>query len=124
MPYLFTTPHTSGHGSFRAAVGAIVAELEPTVHYFHLERDLLGSHLTTYLWLLVANQETSGDIPQRITFARADAPDGPEEFAIEKRPDVRVVIVTEDEVIEKGSTYVAVSPPKPLPVRRVLEDAS
>ena len=123
MPYLFTSPHTSGHGSFRAAVGAIVAELEATVHYSYMERDLLAADMTTFLWLLVANQETLGKTPERITFARSDAPDGPEEFIIEKRPDVRVVIVTEDEVIERGSTYVAVPPTKPDPAHHALEDA-
>lgn len=100
IPYLFTSPATSGHGSLAAAVGAIIAELEPGTLYAHEGRDLSAAELAEALLLIVAAQEVSGTDAPPIRFSRSHSASTDAEYTIVKRDDATVYIVTEDSVIE------------------------
>jgi hypothetical protein len=87
MPYLFATPETNGHGSFRAAVGAVVAELHAHVHYYYGGVDVTASELAARLWEQVALQEESGTVAEPIEFARSSGSASDDEFSIRKGHD-------------------------------------
>ena len=103
IPYLFTTPDTNGHGSLAAAVGAIIAELQPGMLYEFDGHDCTADQLAKELLLIVAAQEISGTPASPIRFSRSHSASIDAEFSIVKRDDATVYIVTEDAVIEAGA---------------------
>lgn len=111
MPYLFTTPETHGHGSLRAAVGALVAEIHTGIHYFYDGRDMLSPELAGELWKLVAHHELSGEVPRAIAFSRSHGAPSVVEFTIVKRDDAKVYIVTDADVTEAGTAETAIEWP-------------
>ena len=104
MPYLFSTPDTTGHGSLAAAVGAVLAELKPGTHYLYDGRDLTTEALGGELLMLVAQHEDSGEPCPPITFSRSTGRTSKkDEFTIMKRDDAQFYVVTEDSVSESGN---------------------
>ena len=104
IPYLFTTPDTNGHGSLAAAVGAIIAELQPGMLYELDGHDCTADQLAKELLLIVAAQEISGTPASPIRFSRSHSASAQPEFSIVKRDDATLYVVTDDAVIETSST--------------------
>lgn len=107
IPYLFTSPDTSGHGTLAAAVGAIIAELEPGTLYEHDGHDRSADELAKELLLIVAAQTVSGIDPPPIRFSRSHSSAPEAEFVIMRRDDATLYIVTDDSVVEVASSIDA-----------------
>ena len=85
MPYLYDTPHSSGHGSLAAAVGAVIADLEAGRHYLYEGDDITSEELGTRLLAIVAAYEIKGVQPEPINFSRSTGAAGAREFHIAPR---------------------------------------
>lgn len=85
MPFLFKTPHTTGHGSLEAATAAVASELDLGRHYLLDGDDLTGEEISARLWASAAAYEVNGEVPPPISFCRSTKPDRPDEFRIAKR---------------------------------------
>lgn len=104
IPYLFSSPDTNGHGSLAAAVGAIIAELEPGKLYEYEGHDRTAAELAEQLLLIVAAQEVSGAEAPPIRFSRSHSRGPGDEFVIVKRDEATVSGVAEDSVVEAEPT--------------------
>ena len=100
IPYLFSSPDTNGHGSLAAAVGAIIAELEPGKLYEYEGSDHTAAELAKQLLLIVAAQEVSGAEAPPIRFSRSHSRGPGDEFVIMKRDEAAADVDAENSVGE------------------------